>query len=276
MHPITRPLLLLHPDKVFRERVRRASWQKFEVRQVTTWAGLREAVQESAPGALVVVDPYTESNGNGALSPALHAFLLDFPSTTVLAALHVGPEDFRQLRLLGEWGVADLICLEEDATAEAIGQLLLSVSGMRLRALLEEFLPPTLPGRARSILLIAADAASSGGHASDLADALGVTRRTLLRWCEDSQLPPPRRIMAWMRILLAAEMLDEPGRTVASIAFACGYASDTALRTTLNMQLGKTPKVLRREGAFMTTSEAFLHELRSARNGAGASGMERG
>jgi AraC-like DNA-binding protein len=70
--------------------------------------------------------------------------------------------------------------------------------------------------------------------------------------------------MAWMRILLAAEMLDEPGRTVASIADACGYASDTALRTTLNMQLGKTPKVLRREGALAAASGAFLRELRAA------------
>lgn len=274
MHPITRPLVLLHPDKVFRERVRRASWQKFDVRQVTTWTDLREAVQESAPGALVVVDPHADANGNGTLSPALHAFLLDFPSATVLAALEVRPADFRQLRTLGAWGVVDLICLEQDATAEAIGHLLLSVSGVRLRALLEEFLPPTTPGRARSILLVAADVVSSGGHAADLADALGVTRRTLLRWCEDAGMPAPRRIMTWMRILLAAEMLDEPGRTVASIAFACGYASDTALRTTLTMQLGKTPKVLRREGAFMTASEAFLHELRSARNGAGRSGME--
>ncbi len=276
MHAITRPLLVLHPEKAFRERVRKAGLQKFEIQQVTTWTDLREAVQESAPGALVVVDPHADANGHGTLSPALHAFLLDFPSTTVLAALDVRPEDFRHLLTLGAWGIADLICLEQDATAEAIGQLLLSVSGMRLRALLEELLPPTTPGRARSILLIAADAVSSGGHATDLADALGVTRRTLLRWCEDAGLPAPRRIMTWMRILLAAEMLDEPGRTVASIAFACGYASDTALRTTLTMQLGKTPKALRQEGAFMAASQAFLHELRSVRHGTGTSGTERG
>jgi AraC-like DNA-binding protein len=217
------------------------------------------------------VEPFTDTIGDRTPSPALHGFLLDFPSTTVVAALYVTPKDFRHLRTLGAWGVADLICLDQEATAEAIGQLLQSVSGMRLHALLEAFLPPTVPGRARSILLMAADVVSSGGHASDLADALKVTRRTLLRWCEHAGLPAPRRIMAWMRILLAAEMLDEPGRTVASIAFACGYASDTALRTTLNMQLGKTPKVLRREGAFETAAEAFLRELQRSRVGAGRS-----
>jgi AraC-like DNA-binding protein len=222
------------------------------------------------------VDPHAEANGSESLSPALHGLLLDFPSITVLAALCIRPEDFRQLGTLGQWGVADLISLEHDATAETIGQLLVSVSGMRLRALLEEFLPPTLPGRARSILLLAADAASSGQHASDLADALGITRRTLLRWCEDAGLPAPRRIMAWMRILLAAEMLDEPGRTVASIAFACGYASDTALRTALNMQLGKTPKALRQQGAFVTASEAFLRELQLAQSGTGTFETQRG
>jgi AraC-like DNA-binding protein len=69
-----------------------------------------------------------------------------------------------------------------------------------------------------------------------------------------------------MRILLAAEMLDEPGRTVASIAFAFGYSSDTALRTALLMQLGKAPKQLRREGAFATASEVFGRELRQAQS----------
>jgi hypothetical protein len=80
MHPITRPLLLLHPDKVFRERVRRASGHDYEVRQVTTWVSLREAVRESAPGALVVADPFADTNRGGTLSPA-HLALISRSAT---------------------------------------------------------------------------------------------------------------------------------------------------------------------------------------------------
>lgn len=272
MQPITRPLLLLHSDRALRERVRRACREWFEVRQVTTWADLREAVQESAPGALVVVDPYMDATYGSALAPALHAFLLDFPSAAVIAALDIRVDAFRDIHAMGAWGVADILSLDQDATPESITHLLLSVSGRRLAALLDESLPMAMPGRARSILMMASDVVSRGGHASDLADALQITRRTLLRWCEDAGLPPPRRIMTWMRLLLAAEMLDEPGRTVSSIAFACGYSSDTALRTALNMQLGKAAKELRRAGAFAMAVEAFRKEIGSAQRRTGTSG----
>ena len=271
MQPITRPLLLLHSDKALRERVHRASRQWFDVRQVTTWANLRETAQESAPGALAVVDPYQDARDGSALSPALHAFLLDFPSAAVVAALHIRLDAFRDLRTLGAWGVADILSLDQDATPASITHLLLSVSGRRLAMLLDESLPAAMPGRARAILTVASDVVSRGGHASDLANALQITRRTLLRWCEDAGLPPPRRIMTWMRLLLAAEMLDEPGRTVSSIAFACGYASDTALRTALNAQLGKAAKELRRAGAFATAAEAFREEIRSTQRRTGTS-----
>jgi AraC-like DNA-binding protein len=270
MHAITRPLLLLHPDKVFRQRVHEVSGERFDVQSVATWAELRDAIRESAPAALAVVDPYTEADDDGKPSPALRSFLLDYSSTTVIAALKVHPQEFRNLHTIGAWGVADIIGLEHDATAEAIEQLLASLSGTPLRALLERFLPSNMPGRARSIVLMGADVVSVGGHADDLARALGVTRRTLLRWCDSAGLPPPRRLMTWMRLLLAAEMLDERGRTVASIGVACGYVSDVALRTALRMQLGKTPKELRREGAFATASHAFLDELRRARTHADA------
>lgn len=61
---------------------------------------------------------------------------------------------------------------------------------------------------------MAAETAATGGQAEDLAHVLSVTRRTLLRWSEQAGLPPPRRLMAWMRILLAAAMLDEPGLSI--------------------------------------------------------------
>ena len=54
--------------------------------------------------------------------------------------------------------------------------------------------------------------------------------RTVLRWAERAGLPAPRRMLAWMRILLAAVLLDDPGRTVLSVAHACGYSSDSSLR----------------------------------------------
>lgn len=95
---------------------------------------------------------------------------------------------------------------------------------------------------------------------------LYLSPRTLLRWCERAELPPPRRILVWMRVLMAAELLDDPGRTVSSVADACGYSSDNSLRRALQDFLQTTPTTLRRDGAFTAASRAFLKDLARTRD----------
>ena len=77
--------------------------------------------------------------------------------------------------------------------------------------------------------------------------------------------------MAWLRILLAADMLDDAGRTLAAAARACGYSSDTALRNALRSFLGASPTELRGQ-AFQAASAAFSGELFELREAAHARG----
>jgi transcriptional regulator GlxA family with amidase domain len=70
-----------------------------------------------------------------------------------------------------------------------------------------------------------------------------------------------------MRILLAAELLDDPGRTVLSVAHACGYSSDSGLRRVTQKFLGTSPTTLREKGAFSRASQAFLKVLAKYRKG---------
>lgn len=273
MREVARPLLILHSNAAFREHVRRASERRFDVRWIGSWSALVDAVRDAPPAALVVVDPYLEANGEQAPAPELRAFLREFPSTTVIAAMETRGARFRDIRTLGVWGVVEVISLELEATPEAITQRLRSVRGRPLQAVLKQSLPRNLSSRPLSLLMATAEVVSAGGHARDLARSLCVSRRTLYRWSVRAGLPPPRRLLAWMRVLLAAELLDDPGRTVSSVAYACGYSSDNALRTALTSFLAKTPTKLRREGAFAVVSQAFLAELadlrrRGAREGA--------
>jgi transcriptional regulator GlxA family with amidase domain len=124
-----------------------------------------------------------------------------------------------------------------------------------------------MSGQARAILMAAAEVVATGGQAQELARALYLSPRTLLRWCNRAELPPPRRVLAWMRILLATELLDDPGRTVSSVAHACGYSSDNSLRRALQDFLDTTPTTLRKDGAFSLASELFLRELSEVRSG---------
>ncbi|MDP9348697.1 MAG: helix-turn-helix domain-containing protein [Gemmatimonadota bacterium] len=256
-----RPLVVMHWDEALRERIRRLAERDYIFHAVTDWDALREAVRESPPSALVVVDPYTGTSGKNGPSPALRSLLGEFPSTPIFAALEVTPERYDDLRTLGKWGVVQVISLVHDDSQAALMRRFRMSHGGALRALLEEILPPDTPGRARAIVNAAAEVVAVGGHGRDLAKALYLSRRTLLRWCERAELPPPRKLLAWMRILLAAELLDDPGRTVLSVAHACGYSSDSGLRRVTQKFLGTSPTTLRERGAFSRASKAFLNVL---------------
>lgn len=266
MQPVSRPILVLHSDPVFKERLRRISNQRFQPQFLADWAGLRDAVAEAPPAALVVVDPYTHAYGSESeLAPELRSLLWDHPAVTVIAALEVKRGRLRDLRTLGEWGVKEVIALDEEDTLESIVRRLRSAQGRPLQALLERSLPANLSGRARTLLMAAAEIVAEGGHGRDLAAKLKLSERTLLRWAEQADLPPPRRILAWMRVLLACELLDDPSQTVLSVAYTCGYASDSSLRRAVQEFTGVLLTELRKRGAFATASEVFLRELEETR-----------
>jgi AraC-like DNA-binding protein len=272
MKRVYRPLLVMHPDAAFRDRVRQACGNDYHFQALTDWSALHDAVRESPPASLVVVDPYEHvpgsggrRNGQSSLSPALRTLLTEYPSTAVRAAIEVRPDRFDDLRMLGKWGVVQVISLDHDDTPFSISQRLKAARGRPLRALLEEVLPPETSGRARAILEAATDVVTVGEHGRDLAGSLHLSRRTLLRWCQRAGLPAPRRLLAWMRVLLACELLDDPGRTVLSVAHTCGYSSDSGLRRITQKFLGASPTDLRENGAFRRSAAAFVVELKETR-----------
>ncbi len=265
MKKVRRPLLVLHGEARFRERVRQAAGKEYQFHAVGTWEALRECICNAPPAALLVVDPYVGRNGGGGPSPALRGLITEFPSVAVVAAMEVTPARFDDLRTLGSWGVVQVISQAHDDTPFAIAQRLRAARGRPLRALLEQALPAETPGRARAILEAAVDVVAVGGAAENLARALHLSRRTLLRWCLRAELPTPRVLLAWMRILLAAELLDDPGRNVLSVAWICGYSSDSGLRRITQKFLGRNPTDLRQQGAFEVASAAFVETLRATR-----------
>lgn len=263
MKQVHRPLLVMHSDSAFLERVREACGSDYHFQSVDDWESLHAAIRESPPAALAMVDPYEARTRQ--LSPALHELLSEFPSTAVLAAMEVTPGRHEELRTLGRWGVVQVIALGHDDTPKAIARRLRAARGRPLRALLEQILPPEVSGRARSIIDAACDVVTAGEHGRDLAKALFLSRRTLLRWCQRAGLPAPRRLLAWMRVLLACELLDDPGRTVLSVANTCGYSSDSGLRRITQKFLKASPTELREQGAFKHASRVFLEALNDTR-----------
>jgi AraC-like DNA-binding protein len=258
-----RPLLVLHSHDGLERHLRIVARREYEVRQVATWSALRAEVRDASPVAVVIVDPYSESEGRGP-AQALRSFLQDFSYVPVVGAMPTRA-NFRDLLILARWGLSEVISLDEEILPLALRERLRGLDGWTLRSALERSAPPELSGPALALLLQAADVVMANGNTVDLASRLGISRRTVTRWCRRADLPPPRRLLAWMRLLLASEFLDDWKRKVYRIAHACGYSSDNALRTALEAFLDLTPKELRRVGAFATVSQAFWAELGTIR-----------
>lgn len=265
MQPVVRPLFLLHASTALRERLGRVQAGAFRLAVVAGWGELGDALRRAPGTAVSVVDPYDAS---GALSPELRALLGELPSSTIVAACEVAPERADDLRTLLRWGIADIVALGREDSEPALARRIAAVQGRTVHRLLRRALPRGVPSRARALLTAAAETVAAGGKAPELAALLGVNERTVPRWFERADLPPPRRLLAWLRLLLACELLDDPGRSVGAVAKACGYASEVSLKAALRQFMGAPPTELRDRGAFEIAASRFARELFELREAA--------
>ncbi|HEX8359350.1 MAG TPA: helix-turn-helix domain-containing protein [Longimicrobium sp.] len=261
MQAVIRPVFLLHDDPDLRSRLAGVLTAADSLVRVADWDALRAALRRAPATAISVVDGMT---GLG----ELRVLLEELPSATVLAAVSPGPSHGDLLRKLFALGVADVIVLGREDTPPALSRRVDGVRARTVHRLLERALPRNIPSRSRALLAVAAETVAAGGLAPEMAAALGVKERTVLRWCERAELPPPRRLLAWLRLLMSAELLDDPGRSVSAIAEASGYASGVSLKAAFRQFVGATPREARERGAFETVSGAFARELFELREAA--------
>lgn len=261
-----RTLFLLHPDRLFAERVKTAARPSFQFLQVENWASLLDLIRSAPASAVAVVDPIDSTNPSE-VSAELLGLLHLYPSVTVIPALEAGPGAFEVVRKLGAAGAVQIICTDEDTAPIAIRKRIEAARGRPLKTLIAGSLDPSTSGAARAILNTTVEVVLDGGGSEQLARNLFITTRTLLRWCRKAGLPAPRRLLLWVRLLLAAEMLDDPGRSISDVALSCGYSSDGGLRNAFRSTMDISPGQLRSSGAFKTLSKGFLEALREARTG---------
>ncbi|HYJ79075.1 MAG TPA: helix-turn-helix domain-containing protein, partial [Longimicrobiaceae bacterium] len=164
-----------------------------------------------------------------------------------------------------EWGVSELLDLELEATPEALLPRLRGAHARPLKRRVEKMLSQYVSAYAGTLVRAACEVAVDGGGAPELAGRFGVEPRTIAAWCRREALPAPRRLQAWLRVLLAATLLEEPERSVTNAARCAGYANDHALRRAMRDLAGSDPSTLPRDRLFAAAAERFNAELRDLR-----------
>jgi AraC-like DNA-binding protein len=92
----------------------------------------------------------------------------------------------------------------------------------------------------------------------ELARRAGCSPRTLRRTLAAAGLPSPEQLLAWRRVLHAARLLEDPGRSVESVARTLELSSGAALRKTLRTLLGLRPGELAVRGGVRLVATHFL------------------
>ncbi|HEX8695653.1 MAG TPA: helix-turn-helix domain-containing protein [Longimicrobium sp.] len=237
----------------------------YRTRDVESWDELEAALAGAAPSTVALVNPYSgRARGEGP-SPRLRELVWRRPSTPVVVALHVHPERLDDIVALLAWGISEMIDLELENNPKAALPRLRGAHARPFKRRMETELLQYASDYAATLVRAACEVAVDGGGAPELAARFGVEPRTVGAWCRREALPPPRRLQAWMRVLLAAWLLEEPGRSVLNAARSAGYANDHALRRAMRELAGGDPSTLPREQLFETAAARMNDELRVLR-----------
>lgn len=261
IHAETVPVLLHDAPPL---RALEALPHPYAPRIVGGWDELRAAAPRLAPGSVLVVDAGPRV-ARGRVPGTLWELLAAHPSVPVVVAVDVPACAPSLLARLLERGAAEVLDLALDRTPALAERRIREAVARPFKRRVEGALSRYVSADARTLLRAAAEAAVRGGGADELARAFRVSAATVGQWCAAAALPPPRTLQTWMRLLLAATLLEEQARPVAAAARACGYASDRSLRRAMTRLAGADPRTLRRGEAFAHVAARFNALLSSLR-----------
>lgn len=260
-----RERLVLVLDAPVAKALKGLNRNEYRTRSVPTWDALEDAVATAAPSTVALVNPYSGRKPGECPSPRLFQLITLRPSIPFMVTVDLASAPVEDIVMLLEGGVADVLDLDFENTTGALVGRLRGAHARPLKRRMEDILSPYASADAASIVRAACEVAVDRGGAGDLAKRFGVEARTVSGWCRREALPPPRRLQAWARVLLAGMLLEEEGRPIMNAARAAGYANDHALRRALRDLLGADNAALERGAIFQTATEIFNAELRDLR-----------
>jgi AraC-like DNA-binding protein len=220
----------------------------------TTLAETRAALARGGVRALVVETRDADGTPTDALVREVRT---RWPTTTVLAFYAPGRTSAADVHALLAAGVHELLLRGVDESDHALRAALLAAEQHCAVDLVIERARAVVPEAAWPVADFFLRRAIEPVTVEDCAAALGVHRKTLGNRLRSAGCPSPLVVRAWCRLLLVTRMLEEPGRTVESIALQLDYPSASALRNQVRRFLGMTLSEAAGRGGFAYALERF-------------------
>lgn len=252
--------LLPHPRA--RVRVTTALRGRAEVRFCESDEDLRQLA--FGPGVSAVIAAPTDGTGRST-SAVVSAIREGCPSLPVIAYCTVRDSLPHEIVDLVRAGVDDLILIDVDDSVHRIRGTLVRARTARTAAWAMAEIAPLVPNEVAPIVNYCLANAPSAPTVEGVADVHGINRKTLRNRFVHAGLPAPSAIIAWCRLLVAAELLEDRGRPLESIAHELNFPTAGALRAMLTRYMRLRPQEVRENGGPRCVLSALRAALRTKR-----------
>lgn len=210
---------------------------------------------------VIVISPWDAQGAR--VAPVLRDIRTRWPSVPVAVYCSLAADAVREVVALAKSGADDVIFQGSDDQSQALwSRLLVSVSRRAADQALSA-LQPVLPAAVEPIVSYCLERAEKGVSVQKVAAAMQLHRRTLVNRLAAAGMPAPSSTISWCRLLVAARLLEDPGRAVEQVALALGFSSGAALRNMLRRYTGLRPSELRAQGGLQCVVRLFKNVIAS-------------
>jgi AraC-like DNA-binding protein len=243
----------LLPDDHCLQRVVHAVRGQHTVVPCKEWAELAAACENEAVH-LAVVDLFAD--GKASFDP-VRQLKLRFARVTLVAYVAVTPGRTRELFDAGRAGFDGLLIVDQDDSPLQLRSVIEQAEARGVAGLIRHRLGP-VHAVTRDAVLVAVTRAHLRLTSHRLAEILSTSRRTLVTRLSGDGFPPPQKVISWGRLIVAAQMLEDPNRSADSVARVLDFPSGSAFRNSCQRYLRSTPQEIRARGGAGFVVREFL------------------
>ena len=241
------------PDADALRRVHDAVHGEHRLVHCRTWVELEEACRDEEV-TLAIVDLFAEGQSH---FDAVRRLKMRAERLTLVAYVALSTERARDLFDAGRAGFDGLLLLGQDDTPAAFRAVLERATARGAAHLLRPHLAE-VAAVARDATMVAVTRAHVRLTSHRLAEIVGTSKRTLLAVLEAEGFPAPQKLLTWGRLIVAAQMLEDPNRAADAVARLLDFPSGSAFRNTCQRYLGATPHEIRGHGGATWAITKFL------------------
>lgn len=246
------------PDARALQRVNSAVRDEHRLVHCRTWAELEVACKDEEV-SLAIIDLFADGQ---AQFEKVRRLKMRAERLTMVAYVSFTADRARDLFDAGRAGFDGLLILGQDDTPAAFRAVLERASARGAATLLRPHLA-TVDPVVRDAVMVAVTRAHLRLTSHRLAEIVGAPKRVLLAALDHARFPPPQKLLAWGRLIVAAQMLEDPERAADAVARQLDFPSGSAFRNTCQRYLGATPQEIRARGGAAWVAGRFLDALRS-------------